>query len=249
MMGQLPAPRVTPNPPFTITGVDYAGPFILKKGHTRKPVLIKSYISIFVCLSSKASHIEIISDQTTEAFLDGLKRFIAGVACPRRSTRITAPTFWVQKTTSTTYHFLQSTTTISAVNQYLLSQRVQWQCIPERAPHFGGLWEAAVKAAKYHLHRVMGTQRLTYEEFATVTCQIESCLNSRPLTSITSHAIDGISALTPGHFLIGRPLKASPETTILQELSLLNRWTMCQQWCTTFGRGGQLSTCNNCRPF
>ena len=227
-MGQLPAPRVTPNPPFTITGVDYAGPFILKKGYTRKPVLIKSYISIFVCLSSKASHIEIISDQTTEAFLDGLKRFIAGVACPRRSTRITAPTSWVQKTTSTTYHFLQSTTTISAVNQYLLSQRVQWQCISEGAPHFGGVWEAAVKAAKYHLRRVMGTQRLTYEEFATVTCQIESCLNSRPLTSITSHAIDGISALTPGHFLIGRPLKAYPETTILQELSLLNRWTMCQ---------------------
>ena len=65
---------MTPNPPFTITGVDYAGPFILKKGHTRKPVLIKSYISIFVCFSSKASHIEIISDLTTEAFLSGLHR-------------------------------------------------------------------------------------------------------------------------------------------------------------------------------
>ena len=229
MMGQLPAPRVTPNPPFTITGVDYAGPFILKKGHTRKPVLIKSYISIFVCFSSKASHIEIISDLTTEAFLAGLKRFIARRGLPQEIHSDNGSNFLGAKNDlNDLYHFLQSTTTISSVNQYLLSQRVQWQCIPERAPHFGGLWEAAVKAAKYHLRRIMGTQRLTYEEFATVTCQIESCLNSRPLKSITSHAIDGISALTPGHLLIGRPLKAYPETTILQKPSLLKRWTMCQ---------------------
>ena len=95
-----------------------------------------------------------------------------------------------------------------------------------------------MKAAKHHLRRVVCTQRLTYEEFSTVTCQIESCLNSRPLTSITSHAIDGISALTPGHFLIGRPLKSYPETTITQEPSLLKRWTMCQAmvqcWLTEY---------------
>ena len=67
-----------------------------------------------------------------------------------------------------------------------------------------------------------------------MTCQIESCLNSRPL--ITSHTIDGISALTPGHFLIGRPLKAYPESTIIQEPSLLRRWTMCQAMVHHFWR-------------
>ena len=134
------------------------------------------------------------------------------------------------------YLFLQSTSTTSAVNQYLLTQRVEWETIPERAPHFGGLWKGAVKAAKYHLRWVVGTQRLTYEEFATVACQIESCLNSRPLTTITSHAVDRLSALTPGHFLIGRPLTAYPETTILQEPSLLRHWTMCQSMVHHFWR-------------
>ena len=200
MIGQLPAPRVTPNPPFTITGVDCTGPFTLKKGHTRKPVLIKSYIPIFVCFSSKASHIEIISDLTTEAFLAGLKRFISRRGLPQEIHSDNGSNFLGAKNDlNDLYHFLQSTTTTSAVNKYLLSQRVQWQCIPKRASHFGGLWKVAVKAAKYHLRHVMGTQRLTYEEFTTVTCQIESCLNSQPLTPITSHAIDGISALTPGH--------------------------------------------------
>ena len=58
MMGQLPVQRITPNPPFHISGVDYAGPFIIKKGHTRKPTLVKAYIAILVCFSSKATHIE-----------------------------------------------------------------------------------------------------------------------------------------------------------------------------------------------
>ena len=197
-MGQLPAPRVTPDPPFTITGVDYAGPFTLMKGHTCKPVLIKSYISIFVCFSSKASHIGIISDRTTEAFLAGLKRFIARRGLPQEIHSDNGSNFLGAKKRP------QRPLPLPTIDHHHLScqpvptsQRVQWQCIPERAPHFGGLWEAVVKAAKYHLRRVMGTQHLTYEEFPTVTCQIESCINSWPLTSITSHAIDGITALTP----------------------------------------------------
>ena len=58
-----------------------------------------------------------------------------------------------------------------------------------------------------------------------MTCQIEGCLNSRPLTAITSH---DIAALTPGHCLIGRPLTPYPETIITKEPSLLRRWMLCQ---------------------
>ena len=48
-MGQLPSVRVNPSPLFAITGMDFAGPFLLKKGHTRKAVILKSYLCIFVC--------------------------------------------------------------------------------------------------------------------------------------------------------------------------------------------------------
>ncbi len=81
-MGQLPAARVTPSPPFTITGIDYAGPFTLEIGHTRKPVLVKAYLALFVCLATKAVHLEIVSDLTTEAFLASLKRFISRRGLP-----------------------------------------------------------------------------------------------------------------------------------------------------------------------
>ena len=101
-------------------------------------------------------------------------------------------------------------------------------CISERAPHFGGLWEAAVKSTKFHLRRVIGQQRLDFEEFSMITAQVEACLNSRPLCIMTSHSPDGIMPLIPGHFLIGRPLCAYPKTMITSDTSLHKRWTLCQ---------------------
>ena len=53
LMGQLPTSRLTPILPFTTCGVDYAGPFLLKKGHTRKPVIVKCYMAVFVCFFYK----------------------------------------------------------------------------------------------------------------------------------------------------------------------------------------------------
>ena len=157
MMGQLPAPRVTPNPPFTITGVDYAGPFILKKSHTHKPVLIKSYISNFVFFCSKASHIEIISDLTTEAFLAGLKRFIARGGLPQEIHSDNGSNFLGAKNDlNDLYHFLQSTTTISTVYQYLLSQStmaVYSQESPSLRRALGGSCESCkVSSASCHGH-------------------------------------------------------------------------------------------------
>ena len=123
------------------------------------------------------------------------------------------------------YKFLAKDSTRTQVNGFLLSHRVNWKCTPERAPHFGGLWEAAAKSAKFHLKRVIGKQCLDYEEFSTIAAQVESCLNSRPLLQLDSHSQDGVSILTPGHFLIGRSLGAYPEVVTSTPTTLLRRWT------------------------
>ncbi|KAJ0174428.1 hypothetical protein K1T71_009536 [Dendrolimus kikuchii] len=88
----------------------------------------------------------------------------------------------------------------------------------------GGLWEAAVKSFKYHLRRVLGDQKLTYEEFTTLLSQLEACLNSRPLTTLTEDPQD-LDYLTPSHFLASGPVLTIVET----ERDERTRWQLTQK--------------------
>ncbi|GAB0100150.1 uncharacterized protein DMENIID0001_161450 [Sergentomyia squamirostris] len=110
------------------------------------------------------------------------------------------------------------------VMDYTSSQEIKWEFIPPGAPHFGGIWEAAVKSVKYHLTRVIGLHKLTYEELSTLLAQIEACVNSRPLV-ILSEDDSQMEALTPGHFLIGRPLTAPPVED-LSNANPIQRWRL-----------------------
>ena len=230
MMGQLPAQRVCPNAPFSVTGIDFAGHFIIKKGHTRKPVLAKTYVCIFVCLSTKATHLETVSDLTTDAFIAAFKRFIARRGLPNEVYSDNGSNFvGASNDLKSLYSFFSKDSTQNSLSDFVSSQRIVWHFHPERAPHFGGLWEAAVKSMKYHLKRVVGQQKFTFEQFNTLLCQVEACMNSRPLLPLNTHSDDGIEVLTPGHFIIGRSLQTLPSLDLTsQRLPLLKRWSLCQ---------------------
>ena len=81
-MGELPADRVRPACPFSTVGLDIAGPFILKLGHTRKPTLIHAYACVFVCFTTRAGHLEMVSDLSTTAFFACLRRFVSHRGLP-----------------------------------------------------------------------------------------------------------------------------------------------------------------------
>ena len=81
---------------------------------------------------------------------------------------------------------------------------------------------------KKHLKCVAANVKLTFEEFATLQTQIEACLNSRPLVPLPNDD-DGVEALTPGHFLVRRPLEALPDPAFsYRNVSLLRRWHLSQ---------------------
>jgi len=114
------------------------------------------------------------------------------------------------------------------ISQEIAKESISWRFNPPAAPHFGGLWETAVKSTKYHLRRVIGETTLTFEETSTLLAQIEACLNSRPLLALSDDP-DDLSALTPGH-LIGAPLLAVPDPSLVEEASnTLSRWQLLQQ--------------------
>ena len=148
-----------------------------------------------------------MSDATTEAFVECLKQFISRKGSPSHIYSDNGGNFRGLKEL---YKGLEETPTQTAITTYLLSERITWHASPDRAPHFGGLWEAAVKSFKTHIKRVVGCQKLNFEELTTVAAQVETCLNSRPLVAATTHSLDGVEFLTLGHFIIGRPIKAYP---------------------------------------
>ena len=85
-LGKLPVERIVPAHPGTVfatIGIDYAGPVKMKYGPIRKPTISKAYVCVFVSMSVKAVHIELVSELTTEAFLASLRRFIARRGKPR----------------------------------------------------------------------------------------------------------------------------------------------------------------------
>ena len=128
----------------------------------------------------------------------------------------------------TLFAFLQAEESEQGIVDFCSAQSITWKFIPEHAPHFGGLWEAAVKSAKLHLRKAVGKNKLTFEEYSTVLTQVEACLNSRPLCPLPD-SDDGIEALTPGYFLVGHPLEALPDSSLMyQPSSLLRHWRLCQ---------------------
>ena len=235
MMGQLPAPRVNPALCFLNTGLDYAGPIHLKRGNPRKPTIIKGYLAIFVCLATKAVHIEVVSDQTTAALTAALRRFSYHKGLPTHIYTDNGTNFvGARHELHDLYLFLSQESTEAAIKDCLMSKRITWHHIPQRAPHFGGIWEAVVKSTKHHLRRTVGGVNLYYEEMATITCQIAACLNSRPYLSQDCHDADGELPLTPGHFMIGRPMQAYPEAPGEADLTLTNCWKLCQALVQSF---------------
>lgn len=77
LMGPLPSYRVQLNRPFLRSGVDYAGPIQVRASKGRGHSSYKGYICVFVCMVTRAIHIELVSDLTSQGFLSAFKRFVA----------------------------------------------------------------------------------------------------------------------------------------------------------------------------
>lgn len=226
-MGNLPAYRITPSTrPFIQIGIDYAGPIMLKRSQGRGMKTVKAYISLFICLVTKAIHLELVTDCTSEAFINALKRFMSRRGKPAIILSDNATTFKgadreIQKA-------IKNAKAQSFLND-LSQENIEFKFIPPRSPHFGGIYDAGIKSVKYHLKRIVGQSLLSYEEMYTVLTLIEACLNSRPITPLPNSPNE-LEALTPGHFLIGSSLTSIPENNWCEiKENRLSRWQRVEQ--------------------
>lgn len=228
-MADLPAARVNPNPPFHVCGVDYFGPITIRVGHTRSKTRAKGYVAVFVCMVTRAIHLECAEDLSTEKFIDALQRFM--------SRRGVCKEIWSDN--GTNFHgasncWLQAIRSDS-IPSYLSTVETSWKFITPNSPWQGGLWESAVRLTKHHLKRVLGNATLSSFELQHILIRIEGVLNSRPMVTVRDDPNNDAIVLTPAHFLIGRSLLAPPEA--LDDLKgLRTRYAQRQQILRDFWR-------------
>ena len=153
-MGQLPQEGVKPTRPFTNSGVDYAGPFYIKKGGQRSKTTVKSYIALFICLSTKIIHLELVPGLSTEAYVKGLRHFIARKGICNNIYSDNGTNF--VEAEKEIKKLLLKKESVESISNYASQQGINFHLVPPGSPHMGGLWEAGVKSMKYHLRRVVG---------------------------------------------------------------------------------------------
>ncbi|XP_075150903.1 uncharacterized protein LOC142225012 [Haematobia irritans] len=173
-------------------------------------------------LSTKAIHLELCSNLSSESFLAAFTRFAARRGLPSKIMSDNGTNFvGAERKLRHEFKEFLNTTSRDIAEKYEI-HGFEWSFIPPNAPHMGGIWEAGVKSFKIHFRKVSQNHKYTFEEFTTLLARIEAVLNSRPLSPMTDDPFE-ILALTPGHFLRGAPLVAAPET-VSDNLSYVDRW-------------------------
>ncbi|KRY82042.1 hypothetical protein T4D_17099 [Trichinella pseudospiralis] len=224
-MADLPKMRTSETFPFENTGLDFVGPL-----HIDRPDgCTKVYICLFTCMVTRSIHLELLSDLSTERFIQAFDRFGARRGYLRI---LQSDNFSTFKMADRQLKNLFSKPLFDKIQRTMIRHRIEWKFITERAPWNGGYWERLVRSVKNTLKKILGKATLDEEELTTVLCRIEAKINARPLTFVGDDVKDA-DALTPFHFLIGRsfvdlPMVSMP-TTEEDELPLNRKWRKRQQ--------------------
>ncbi|KAK7879276.1 hypothetical protein WMY93_033942 [Mugilogobius chulae] len=208
IMGDLPPERTQPARPFEYTGIDLFGPYEVRD-ETRKKVRLKVWGIIFCCMSSRAIHADLVSDQSTEGFLLAYQRFTALRGHPKKLWSDAGKNFIGAKSALTDmYLFLDQLDKAQIQNEALkYGTEWSWKIHPADSPHRNGAAEAAVKIVKRALHNIGGDGVFTWGEFQTFLYMAANLANERPIDARTQSHEDCISYITPNSLLLGR---ASP---------------------------------------
>lgn len=220
VVAPLPPDRVQEHPPFDVSGVDFAGPFFTNDSNT------KSYLLIFTCAVTRAVHLELAYDMSTNSFLLGFRRFISRRGLCTVLYSDNAKSF---KRADRELRKWWKCINDPKVKNMFASKGIEWKFIIERSPWWGGFWERQIRTVKTCLKKIIGKSSLSLKELETVFIEIEAMINSRPITYLYNEASEP-SPLTPSHFLVGKRVMSLPVFKHNNDDLNVNRNTLAKRY-------------------
>ncbi len=223
---------------FDRCGIDMAGPFFVRNPPDR--LIYKRYFAIFMCLLSRAVHLEPLQSANTASFMAALERFGAR--------RQGIPSYIICDNGSNILATSKELRTLMRTSSH--RQQVQerysnthWEFIPPTGSHFGGIYERLVAAVKKALAAALPPEDPTTDEFFhTNLVVVEGILNSRPLTYVSQDPQDP-RPLTPADALGAGPYRMMARAP--EEWDLRKQWHANQTRLDIFWR----RLCKEVIPF
>lgn len=221
--GQLPIDRLTPNVfAFTFTGLDYFGPIVVSSGRRQE----KRWIALFTCMTTRALHMEVATDLSTDACLVAIRNFINTRGVPARIRSDCGTNFvGADNELRRTQDFLD----VAAIQRELATRGIEWIFNCPANPEAGGAWERLVQATKRVLRIILKSTTPRVETLRSFVIEAANIINSRPLTHVPVHP-DDPEPITPNHFLMGRANSTTaPAATDMKQLSQRKQWLVCRE--------------------
>ncbi|XP_019727405.1 uncharacterized protein LOC109516990 isoform X1 [Hippocampus comes] len=226
-MADLPEERMEISPPFTYCGMDCFGPFYIKEGRKE----LKRYGLLITCMCSRAIHIEMLDDLTTDAFINALRAFIA-IRGAVRQIRCDQGTNFV----GAKNEFVEA---LKEMDQTKLDKlECEFLMNTPASSHMGGVWERQIRTIRSVLMAILdqSSKQLDSSSLRTFLYEVMTVVNSRPLT--TDHLYDPSSPepLTPNHILTMKStiIAPPPGKFVQEDLYLRKRWRRVQVLANTF---------------
>ena len=232
-MADLPPERVEPSPPLTYVGMDCFGPFLTKSG--RKET--KRYGLLFTCFLSRAVHLEMIDDLSTDAFINGLRCFIVlhGTVTVRRVQSDQGSNFIGAKKV---FREARKELDTNRIERFLTTHECEFIFNVPGASHAGGVWERQIRSIRNVLEITLSLcpGRLDDSSLRTLLYEAMATVNSRPLAVTNINDLTGPEPLTPNHILTMKPTTPLPPpgNFTREDVYLRKRWRRVQYLAQQF---------------
>ena len=230
IMADLPLERVRGDVhPFTHTGVDYFGPFIVSHGRKNE----KRWGVVFSCFVSRAIHLEISHSLNTDSFLNCLRRFVArrgnviSITSDNGTNLVGGQKDLKKSITEWNEKYIQS---------WFKQRNIVWNFNSPAASHYGGAFEREIRSIRKVLNAILLEQnlKLNDDNLNTLMCEVEAILNNRPLTEVNDDP-NNMEALTPNHILLFRAgITFPPGLFTKEDHYVKRRWRQVQYLTNVF---------------
>ena len=194
LMGELPKERLEPTPPFTNIAMDVFGPYYVKDRRTE----LKRWGLLITCLYSRAIHVEILEDMSSDSIIQALRCFMA-LRGPVQVIHCDNGTNFVGANNEMEKEL---ETASVEMKHYLLQNRIHFKFNTPSASHQGGAAERMIRSVRAVLNSMAMKlkNRLDTKTLRTFFYEAGNIINNRPLsTTSTDNPEDNV--ITPNHIL------------------------------------------------